>query len=93
MKIFIKKRLSSIYRKYLNVNNNAGGGTRQVARVLLGAHYEDMLILIFVIETANSLYDSGLWIYAEELSIPFLDHVCNLLLCVRIIGLEMIALA
>lgn len=78
---------------YLDVNNNAGSGTRQVAGVLLGAHYENILVLVFVIETTSSLYNSALWIYAEELSIPLLDHVCNLLLCVRIISLEVIALA
>jgi len=52
-----------------------------------------VLILTLVIETADSFYDSGLRVYAEEFGIPLLDHVCNLLLCVRIIGLEMIALA
>lgn len=78
--------------KYLNVDNHTSCGTRQIARVFLGADYEHVLVLAFVIETADSFYDSGLRVYAKEFSIPLPDRVCNLLLCVRIIGLEMIAL-
>lgn len=78
---------------YLYVDDNSSGRTRQIARIFHGANYENVLSLPLVVQTANGFYHPGLWIYAEQFGVPLFDHVCNLLLCIRIIGLELNAFA
>lgn len=52
-----------------------------------------MLVLSLIVETTNGFYYSILRVYGKEFGVSLFDRICDLLLCVRIIGLKLIALA
>lgn len=83
-----KSKRDSIEDRYLDVDHDSRGGARQIARVLHGADYKDVLVLPLVVQTTGRFYHSRPLVYGEQFGIPLLDHVRDLLLCIRIIGLE-----
>lgn len=83
-----KNKGTGRFDRYLDVDHDSRGGARQIARVLHGADYKDVLALSLVVQTTGRFYHSCPLVYGEQFGIPLLDHVRDLLLCIRIIGLE-----